>query len=134
MRENSVLDFSQCYSHPVAKRPGEQFRLREHRQRAMPNKMPKIVLVLIVLMAVFSPFLQLDSLDDFPVGTGDIEMHVISVLFETGMFFVFAGILKLFPVLLCTRFRPPSVSFSSFVREAKVLQPDFASFSVPLRI
>ena len=60
-------------------------------------KMPKIVLILIVLMAVFSPFMQLDSLDNFPVGTGDIEMHMISVLFETGMFFVFAGILKLFP-------------------------------------
>ena len=63
----------------------------------MQRKAPKIVLLLIVLMAVFSPFMQLDSLDNFPVATGDMESHLISVLFETGMFFVFAGILKLFP-------------------------------------
>jgi hypothetical protein len=101
---------------------------------AMPNRLPKIVLVLIVLMAVFSPLMQLDSWDNFPVATGDLEMHLISVLFETGMFFVFAGILKLFPALLCTRFQPPTSMLSSFTREATVLQPDFTSFSVPLRI
>ena len=100
----------------------------------MPSKMPKIVLILIVLMAVFSPFMQLDSLDNFPVGTGDIEMHMISVLFETGMFFVIAGILKLFPALLRTGYRPPTMTFSSFLREAAPLQTDFFSFAVPLRI
>ena len=80
-------------------------------QEIMQHKTPKIVLLLIVLMAVFSPFMQLDSLDNFPVATGDIEMHLISVLFETGMFFVFAGILKLFPKLLCTNVRPPCMIF-----------------------
>lgn len=96
--------------------------------------MPKIVLILIVLMAVLSPFMQLDSLDDFPIGTGDIEMHVISVLFETGMFFVFAGILKLFPKLLCTNVRPPAMIFSGFSRDIAPLQSAFLSFAVPLRI
>ncbi|HEY2113711.1 MAG TPA: hypothetical protein VGJ51_01370 [Candidatus Angelobacter sp.] len=100
----------------------------------MPRRLPTVVLTLIVLMVVFSPFMQLDSWDNFPVATGDIEMHLISVLFETGMFFVFAGILKLFPALLSTGFRPPTMTFSSFVREVAPLQTDFSSFAVPLRI
>jgi hypothetical protein len=100
----------------------------------MPRKMPKIVLVLIVLMAVFSPFMQLDSWDNFPVATGDMESHLISVLFETGMFFVIAGILKLFPKLLCSNVRPPATIFSGFSRDVALLQSDFLSFSVPLRI
>ncbi|HYX49855.1 MAG TPA: hypothetical protein VE843_08945 [Ktedonobacteraceae bacterium] len=100
----------------------------------MQRKTPKIVLLLIVLMAVLSPFMQLDSLDNFPVATGDIEMHLISVLFETGMFFVFAGILKLFPGLLCTNVQPPSMIFSSFSREMAPLLSASSSFSVPLRI
>jgi hypothetical protein len=100
----------------------------------MPRKMPKIVLVMIVLMAVFSPFMQLDSLDNFPVATGDIEMHLISVLFETGMFFVFAGILKLFPKLLCSNIEPPAAIFSGFTGEAAPLQSVFSCFAVPLRI
>jgi hypothetical protein len=100
----------------------------------MPRKMPKIVLVLIVLMAVFSPFMQLDSWDNFPVATGDMESHLISVLFETGMFFVIAGILKLFPKLLCSNVRPPAMIFSGFSRDVALLQSDFLSFSVPLRI
>jgi hypothetical protein len=100
----------------------------------MPRQMPKIVLVLIVLMAVFSPFMQLDSLDNFPVATGDMESHLISVLFETGMFFVFAGILKLFPQLLCTNVRPPAVIFSCFSPDITPLQSASSCFAVPLRI
>jgi len=96
--------------------------------------MPKIVLVLIVLMAVLSPIMQLDSLDDFPNRTGDMESHLISVLFETGMFFVIAGILKLFPKLLCMNVRPPCMIFSGFSRDAAPLQLAFSSFAVPLRI
>jgi len=100
----------------------------------MPKRLPKVVLVLIVLMAVFSPFMQFDSLDNFPVATGDFEMHMISVLFETGMFFVIAGILKLFPALLRTGYRLPTMIFSGFVREVEPLQSDFSSFAIPLRI
>jgi hypothetical protein len=100
----------------------------------MPRKLPKIVLILIVLMAVFSPFMQLDSLDNFPVATGDMESHLISVLFETGMFFVFAGILKLFPQLLCTNVQPPRMISSGFTRDVAPLQSAFSSFAVPLRI
>jgi hypothetical protein len=100
----------------------------------MQRKTPKIVLVLIVLMAVLSPFMQLASLDDFPNRTGDMESHLISVLFETGMFFVIAGILKLFPALLCTNVRPPAMAFSGFSRDVAPLQSAFCCFAVPLRI
>src|ERR1700686_443645 len=98
------------------------------------HKLPKIVLILIVLLAVLSPFMQLDSLDDFPIGTGDIEMHLISVLFETGMFFVFAGILKLFPKLLCTNVRPPAMIFSGLRGDVAPQQSAFFCFALPLRI
>jgi hypothetical protein len=98
------------------------------------HKLPKIVLILMVLMAVFSPFMQLDSWDRFPVATGDIELHMISVLFETGMFFVIAGILQLFPTLLCSSMRPPAVIFSSFSRDLAPLETDLFCFAVPLRI
>lgn len=100
----------------------------------MHRKTPKIVLILIVLMAVLSPFMQLDSLDNFPVATGDMESHLISVLFETGMFFVFAGILKLFPQLLCTNFQPPSMIFAGFSHDLAPVQSASCSFAVPLRI
>ena len=63
-----------------------------------------------------------------------MESHLISVLFEIGMFFVFTGILKLFPQLLCTSVRPPAVSFSSFTRDTSPLQSVFFCFAVPLRI
>ncbi len=92
------------------------------------NKLPKIVLILIVLMAVLSPFMQLDSWDRFPVATGDIELHIISVLFETGMFFVIAGILSLFPTLLCSSMRPPTVIFSSLSRDLTAFETDVFSF------
>ena len=93
------------------------------------------MLVLIVLMAVFSPFMQLDSWDRFPVATGDIELHIISVLFETGMFFVFAGILiSSFPRFLRFGVQPPAVIFSSLSRDMAPLETDLSCFAVPLRI
>jgi hypothetical protein len=119
---------------PVAELGRPVLFIERRQRRLMLRHMPKIVLVLIVLMAVFSPLMQLDSFDDFPSGTGDIEMHLISVLFETGMFFVFAGILKLFPKLLCTNVRPPAMMFSGFSRDVVSPQSDFFCFSVPLLI
>lgn len=100
----------------------------------MLRKLPQIVLILMILMAIFSPFMQLDSLDNFPVATGDIELHVISVLFETGMFFVFAGIMfSLFPVLR-SGFLIPSRAFASSIFDNAGPEAVPASFAVPLRI
>jgi hypothetical protein len=100
----------------------------------MSHKLPKIVLVLIVLMAVFSPFMQLDSWDRFPVATGDIEFQIISVLFEIGMFFVFAGILELFPLLLRNGVPPPAGTFSSLSHDLAPRETDLFCFAVPLRL
>ena len=99
----------------------------------MLHRLPKIILVLMVLMAIFSPFMQLDSLDKFPVATGDIELQIISVLFETGMFFVFAGILSLFPGWLRAGFLVPTAAFASY-QDIAAAQIEPASFAVPLRI
>ena len=100
----------------------------------MPHKLPQVVLILMVLMAVFSPFMQLDSWDRFPVATGDIELQIISVLFETGMFFVIAGLLKLFPALLCSSLRLPVMTFAGLVRDIVPRETDLFCFAVPLRI
>jgi hypothetical protein len=116
-------------------RPGRQETwAADTKSVKLMRKLPKIVLALIVLMAVFSPFMQLDSWDRFPVATGDIELQIISVLFETGMFFVFAGLLKLFPALLRSGKRPPVVIFSSHSRDVAPLETDLFCFAVPLRI
>lgn len=100
----------------------------------MLNKLPKIVLVLIVMMVVFSPFMQLDSWDNFPVATGDIELHLLSVLFETGMFFVFVGILSLFPAWSRSGILVPSFEFAGFNLDSTCLATASSSFIVPLRI
>lgn len=100
----------------------------------MLHKLPKIVLVLIVLMVVFSPFMQLDSWDKFPVATGDIELQIISVLFETGMFFVFAGILSLFPALWRSGFLIPSAVFAHANHEVAAPETYLFGFTLPLRI
>ena len=95
--------------------------------------MPKIVLVLMVLMVVFSPFMQLDSWDNFPISTGDIEFQIITVLFETGMFFVFAGILSLLPVLLRSGVTP-LIAFGNASQDDAAPRPWIFSFTPPLRI
>jgi hypothetical protein len=100
----------------------------------MSHKLPKVVLVLIVLMTVLSPFMQLDSWDRFPVATGDIEFQIISVLFEIGMFFVFVRILELFPLLLRSGVPPPTGTFSNLSHDLAPLEADLLCFAVPLRI
>lgn len=100
----------------------------------MLQKLPKIVLALMVLMILFSPFMQFDSLDKFPVATGDIELETIALLFEIGMFFVFAGIISLFPALLRSGFMLPSLTFSRASHDADIPETELFSFTPPLRI
>jgi len=103
-------------------------------KKTMLQKLPKIVLALMVVMILFSPFMQLDSLDKFPVATGDIEFEIIAVLFEIGMFFVFTGILSLFPGLLRSGFLLPSLTFSRVNYDAVIPDAELFSFTPPLRI
>lgn len=100
----------------------------------MQSRLRKLVLILLVGMAVASPFMQLDSWDMFPVATDDIELQIILNLCLIGMFFAFAGILvQLFPAFLRSPFVLPL--FSSHRHEVEAAAPDSVlfGFSPPLR-
>lgn len=100
----------------------------------MQHKLRKLVLVLMLTMAVASPFMQLDSWDMFPTATDDLELRIIMNLCVLGMFFVLATVLfKLFPILLKLPF--VARSRDSFLRESEVPAPEsaFLGISPPLR-
>jgi hypothetical protein len=94
------------------------------------------VLVLLLLMAVLTPFMQLDSWDSFPVSSDDIEAQATQCLSALGMVLVIAGILKLVPVLF--RFKAPTLLLSSseplFVIEGSFTRRAPAMQALPLRI
>jgi hypothetical protein len=96
----------------------------------------KSVLVLMVMMALISPFLQIDSLDQFPVNTGDFEIQVICCLCMLGMFLVFAAFIHLVPALMPGDYHPPLQKRAGWqtawrARSDAAFSPPFA---VPLRI
>lgn len=101
----------------------------------MQLQLRKLVLILLVAMAVATPFMQLDSWDSFPVATDDLEMLLVLNLCLIGMFFAFAGILiKLFP----TFFRSPLVLpilVRSRLRDLEMIAPEAVlfGFAPPLR-
>lgn len=100
----------------------------------MQQKLCKLVLILMLAMAVASPFMQLDSWDKFPVATGDIELQMIMNLCVLGMFFVFARILlKLFPAFF--RFSFLLQSTVSLLPEAETVHSESLrfGFALPLR-
>lgn len=85
------------------------------------------------LMAVASPFMQLDSWDKFPVATGDIELQIIMNLCVFGMFFVFAGILfSLFPAFVNSTALTSQTSLA-VCQETIAPESVLFGFSPPLR-
>jgi hypothetical protein len=68
----------------------------------MTQKISKIILLSLLLMAVLSPLLQLHSCDRFPVSTDDIEDEIMYCLCSLGMVLVLTGVLKLISVLART--------------------------------
>jgi hypothetical protein len=96
----------------------------------------KCVLVLMLIMAVASPFLQIDSLDRFPVNTDDFELQVICCLCMLGMFLVFTAFITLAPLLRLADFSPPLPDGKGWRPVADNISTDSASppFAVPLRI
>jgi len=102
----------------------------------MLRRFCQVVLFLLLLMAVLTPLLQLDSWDRFPVSSDDIEAQTTHCLCVLGMVLIFTGVLKLFPVLL--RFMASTVSFSSsdslFVIEGSNTRRDLTLRAIPLRI
>lgn len=77
------------------------------------RKSCQIVLLLLLLMAVISPLLQLDSWDKFPISSDDIECQITNWLCSIGMLLIFAAMLKLVHVL-CRIITP--VLFSPLVK------------------
>jgi hypothetical protein len=73
----------------------------------MVQRLRQLVLLMILGMVIFSPFMQLDSWDAFPVATGDLELHLIGLFSVIGMFLVFVGILRCCPSLLRWKFTAP---------------------------
>jgi len=100
----------------------------------MRLKLRKIVLLLILLMAVCSPFMQLDSWDMFPIRTDDIELVLILNLSMIGMFFALAGLITLFPALFRTGLFPPATEQHRCNVSDLLVQPAPVLLSPPLRI
>ena len=65
----------------------------------MARKICKIILLSLLLMAVLSPLLQLNSCDRFPVFSDDIEALITHCLCSFGMALVLTQFLKLISVL-----------------------------------
>jgi hypothetical protein len=92
------------------------------------------VLVLMMAITVLSPFMQLDSWDNFPTSTDDLELQIIFGLCIIGMFLVFVGVVKLLPQIFQFLFLLPAASFHWM--ETVTVKPTStgAVFSPPLRI
>jgi hypothetical protein len=103
--------------------------------KKMLRKSCQIVLAALVLMAVLTPVMQLDSWDEFPVSSDDIEFGVTFCLCILGMGLVFARILKLVPEFLQSSFQVsmPSMTVSSTAEAGRALA-GCPLLSTPLRI
>ena len=100
----------------------------------MLNRLRQLVLFLMAAMVLFSPFMQLDSLDNFPRSTDDIELQMIFALALIGMFLVFVGVASLLPELMRAAFRGLLITLHTV--EFETTGAGFASavLSPPLRI
>ncbi len=98
------------------------------------DRLRKIVLALMMAMILLSPFMQLDSWDNFPVSTDDLELQLIMGLCLIGMFLVFVGVAKLLPELIRSAFVGPAVALHFIQSEALCANSISAFVSPPLRI
>lgn len=100
----------------------------------MLHKLRKTVLLLMMAITVLSPFMQLDSWDNFPTSTDDLELQIIFGLCIIGMFLVFVGVAKLLPQILQFLFLLPAKAIHWV--DLITVKPLSAGvvFSPPLRI
>ena len=108
-----------------------------HAQKNQVLRLRKTVLCLILFMVAISPLLQLNSLDQFPVASDDIEIQAIYCLLSLGMLLVITLVLTLLPVLTLWKLLAPPVStplwsFPATDSYAEDESPPL--FAVPLRI
>jgi hypothetical protein len=102
--------------------------------KTLLHKLRKIVLLLMMAITVLSPFMQLDSWDNFPTSTDDLELQIIFGLCIIGMFLVFVGVVKILPQILQFLLLLPAKSIHWV--DLITVNPLDASvvFSPPLRI
>lgn len=100
----------------------------------MLDRLRKTVLALMMAMVLLSPFMQLDSWDNFPVSTDDIELQLMFGLCLIGMFLVFVGVAQLLPTVMPSTFLSPATAFHLVDFEAVRPESDLLVFSPPLRI
>lgn len=103
----------------------------------MVHKICKVVLLSLLLMAVLSPLLQLNSCDRFPVSSDDIEAEITYCLCSLGMVLVFTGVLRLIPDLprtLIPLLRPQFCAQAFLIPDEASLQRGPVLLLVPLRI
>lgn len=100
----------------------------------MLRRVCQIVLFLLLLMAVVSPFMQLCSPDQFPSAGDDLETQIISGLSGIGIFLMLARILQL--VAVTWRFRLPLPTQQMRLHATDDLNIEIAAspMLVPLRI
>jgi hypothetical protein len=96
----------------------------------------RVVLLLLVVVAALTPLMQLDSLDQFPISSDDIECRVTFCLCSVGMVLVLTQILQFVAVLLCLN-RPFVAAVSAealSIAEGLWFPPGVLRLSMPLRI
>jgi hypothetical protein len=102
----------------------------------MVHKICKVVLLSLLLMALLSPLLQLNSCDRFPA-SGDIEAEITYCLCSLGMVLVLTGVLRLIPELsraLIPLLLPQFCAQAFLMPDEKSLQRGPVLLLVPLRI
>lgn len=100
----------------------------------MLDKFRKLVLFLMAAMVLLSPFMQLDSWDNFPRSTDDIELQIIFGLCLIGMFLVFVGVAKLLPEMILSAFVGLSVLLHLVEFQSVATGSVSSALSPPLRI
>ena len=103
----------------------------------MVQKICKVVLLSLLLMAVLSPLLQLNSCDRFPISSDDIETEITYCLCSLGMVLVLTGVLRLIPELsraLIPLLLPQFCAQAFLMPDETRLQRGPVLLLVPLRI
>jgi hypothetical protein len=96
----------------------------------------RVVLLLLLLVAALTPLMQLDSLDQFPISSDDIECQVTFCLCSIGMVLVLTHILQLVAVIVALI--QPFVAVISAeplsIADDPWFPPGLARLCMPLRI
>src|SRR5436309_15894270 len=103
-------------------------------EQRMSRKAAQVVLVLLLLMAVFSPFMQISSPDQFPIAGDDLETQIICGLCGIGILLVLARILQLVQKLGRSSFVIPPRAMRSRAVEESAYEPISPHLILPLRL